>query len=276
MKYTMIGLVVAGVWYSASASTHSASHVARAAGGTKHEQAQDRWNWHGRVAAGRTVAIHGVNGDVSAEPASGNEVEVTADKHGRRSDPDDVRIEVVEHDGGVTICALYPNSRGRQTSCGVNGANNNNVNNNDVQVDFVVRVPRGVHFEGNTVNGDVEATNLDGNVEINTVNGGAQLETSGGEAHATTVNGSVTATVRALGTANMKFETVNGGITVTLPQGLSADLDAETVNGSITSDFPISVQGRLSPRHLLGRIGQGGRQLEMETVNGSIRIRQLP
>lgn len=273
MKYTMIGLVAAGVWYSASASHAPVAHAS--GGATKHQQ-EDRWNWHGRVAAGKTVSIHGVNGDVSAEPASGSEVEVTADKHGRRSDPDEVRIVVVEHDGGVTICALYPNSSSRENRCDADGSHNNNVHNNDVQVDFTVRVPRGVHFDGNTVNGDVEATNLDGNVDITTVNGGAQLETSGGEAHATTVNGSVNATVRALGSHNLKFETVNGGITVALPAGLSADLDAETVNGSITSDFPISVQGRLSPRHLMGRIGQGGRQLDMETVNGSIRIRQIP
>ena len=270
MKYTMIGLVAAGVWYSASAS-HA---PARASADAPKQQQQDHWNWSGRLAAGKTISIDGINGDISAEPATGNEVIVTAEKHGRRSDPSDVRIVVAEYDGGVRICAIYPSSR--EGRCDADGSHNNNIRNNDVQVDFTVKVPRGVHFEGQTVNGDVEATNLDGNVDITTVNGGAQLETSGGEAHAETVNGSVNATVRAIGSHNMKFQTVNGGITVTLPAGLSADLDAETVNGSITSDFPVSVQGRLSPRHLQGRIGQGGRQLDMETVNGSIRIRQVP
>jgi len=277
MKYTLAGLAVAAVWYGVSVNRSNTESLAgladqRATGGTQ----QERWTWRGRVAAGRTIAIHGVNGDVSAEPATGNEVEITADKHGRRSDPDEVRIEVVEHDGGATICVLYPNSRSRQNTCSADGIHNNNTRNNDVEVDFVVRVPRGVHFEGNTVNGDAEAMNLDGDVDISTVNGSARLETGGGEAHAATVNGSVNAVVRALGSRPMKFETVNGGITVTLPAGLNADLDAETVNGSITSDFPIQVQGRMNPRRLAGRIGQGGRPLELETVNGSIRIRQVP
>jgi hypothetical protein len=279
MKFTLVGLVVAAVWYgvsdgrSSSASLAGRSEVARGSGAATR---QERWSWKGRIAAGRTIAIHGINGDVSAEPASGTEVEVLADKHGRRNEPEEIRMEVVEHDGGVTICALYPSSRSREATCSSEGMQHSNVRNNDVQVDFVVRVPRGVHFEGNTVNGDVEAMNLDGDVDVSTVNGGARLETNGGEARASSVNGGVTAVVRALGERGLKFSTVNGGITVTLPAGLSVDLDAETVNGSITSDFPISVQGRMTPRKLAGRIGQGGRMLDLETVNGSIRIRQLP
>lgn len=283
MKYTLVGLAFAAVWYGVSTGHSSSSHRANFAeravarhsegsGGAK----QERWTWKGRLQAGRTIAIHGVNGDVSAEPSSGTEVEVVAEKHGRRYDPEEVRIEVLEHDDGVTICALYPSSRSRSNTCAADGIHNNNVRNNDVQVDFVVKVPRGVHFDGNTVNGDVEALNLDGNVAVATVNGGARLETNGGEAKASTVNGSVNAVVRSLGERGLKFNTVNGSINLTLPTGLNVDLDAETVNGSITSDFPISIQGRMNPRHLAGRIGQGGRMLELETVNGSIRIRQLP
>ncbi|MFI5008320.1 MAG: hypothetical protein ACHQKZ_12810, partial [Solirubrobacterales bacterium] len=63
------------------------------------------FRWQGRVAAGAAVEIKGVNGGIDAEPASGNEVEVTAVKRARRSNPDEVEIKVVEHAGGVTICA---------------------------------------------------------------------------------------------------------------------------------------------------------------------------
>src|SRR5215218_7493475 len=47
------------------------------------------------LAAGRTLEIRGVNGAVSAEPAAGGEFEVVAVKRSRRSDPDEVRVEVV-------------------------------------------------------------------------------------------------------------------------------------------------------------------------------------
>lgn len=266
MKYGILGLVVAATYYGVGPATHH--HATASAGGTRQGQ---EWSWSGRVAAGRTLEVRGVNGVISAQAASGDRVEVRASKHGRRQDPDDVRIEVLEHDGGVTICAVYP---GRNNRC-ERGGGHMNVRDNDVEVDFTVRVPRGVRFEGNTVNGDVEAMSLDGPVELNTVNGGVRLETASGDAEAHTVNGSIMATVRAVGDQALRFETVNGGITLALPGSLDADLDAETVNGSIDSDFPIQVQGRMNPRELHGRIGSGGRSLQLETVNGSIRLRRL-
>jgi len=261
MNYAMVGAVAAAAWLGGATAGHA--------------QDQDRWTWSGRLAAGKTLEIRGINGGISAEPARGEVIEVVAEKHGRRSDPEDVRIEVVEHDEGVTICAVYPGSRTRPNTC-ERGGGRSNTRNNDVEVEFAVRVPRGVAFEGHNVNGDVDAIGLDGPVTLNTVNGSVRLETNSGDAEANTVNGGVNAVIRAIGTRSLRFRTVNGGITVSLPAGINADLEARTVNGSINTDFPVQVIGRMSPRHLTGRIGQGGRTLDLETVNGSIRLRTLP
>jgi DUF4097 and DUF4098 domain-containing protein YvlB len=89
------------------------------------------------------------------------------------------------------------------------------------------------------------------------------------------VNGSVDATIgRNDWDGSLDLETVNGGVTLRVPAGLNADLRASTVNGSVTTDFPVTVQGAMSPRQLRGRIGNGGRTLELKTVNGSIEIRK--
>src|SRR5689334_17175094 len=88
--------------------------------------AQD-FRWHGLVAQGQAIEVKGVNGDVRAEPSGSNEVEVTAEKRGRRDDPESVRIEVVPHAGGVTICAVYPSRPGaapNQCQPGDGGRNN--------------------------------------------------------------------------------------------------------------------------------------------------------
>lgn len=237
-------------------------------------QAQDanHWSWHGAVAQGKTVEIRGVNGSIRAEASSGPEVEVSADKHGRDDDPATVRIEVVPHEGGVTICAVYP---GRSNECRPGGGHMS-VHDNDVQVEFVARIPAGVAFDGNNVNGRVEASGLMARTDISTVNGGVTLETSSGEASAETVNGGIRATVRGAGQGRLSFTTVNGSVDLSLATGLSADFSAETVNGSIESDFPITLTGRINPRHIEGRIGQGGRILRLRTVNGSIRVHSLP
>src|SRR5688572_33443188 len=79
--------------------------------------AQD-FTWSGNIAQGRAIEIKGVNGDVRAEPSGSNQVEVVAVKSARRDDPASVRIQVVPHEGGVTICAVYPSREGaRPNEC---------------------------------------------------------------------------------------------------------------------------------------------------------------
>src|SRR5213595_1438133 len=116
--------------------------------------AQGEFHWKGQVAAGKTIEIKGVNGDIDAVAGSG-EVEVTAVKHAHRSDPDEVKIQVVQHEDGVTICAVYPSDGDRENSCDAGDGGHMNVRDNDVTVDFTVRVPAVVRFVGKTVNGEV-------------------------------------------------------------------------------------------------------------------------
>lgn len=226
------------------------------------------------LAAGRTLEIRGINGGVSAEPAAGGEFEVVATKRARRSDPDEVRIEVVRHAEGVLICAVYPNPGGEPNTCEPNGSRSH-VHDNDVTVNFTVRVPAGVNFNGRTVNGEVRARDLGADVDAKTVNGAISVSTAG-YARAQTVNGSITAALgRADWPAGIDFKTVNGTIDLTLPASLSARVEAKTLNGEITTDFPLTVTGSFSRRRLSGTIGAGGeRQLNLETVNGSVQIRR--
>jgi DUF4097 and DUF4098 domain-containing protein YvlB len=71
----------------------------------------------------------------------------------------------------------------------------------------------------------------------------------------------------------LSFNTVNGSITVSLPPGVNTEVSAATVNGSMNTDFPLTIKGRFSMKNMHGTIGSGGRELEMETVNGSIRLK---
>ena len=79
-------------------------------------------------------------------------------------------------------------------------------------------------------------------------------------------------TILALGGALTAF--VPGAPRLDLPPDLSADVRATTVNGEISTDFPMTIAGRVSHRHVAGTIGSGGRQLDLQTVNGSVRLRR--
>lgn len=235
--------------------------------------AQD-FRWHGEIAKGRTLEVRGINGPIHATRASGAEAEVTASKRARKSDPASVEIRMVQDGGNIIVCAVYPSRKGRSSEGCRSGGSDNDMSNNDVEVTFEVRVPAGVVFEGATVNGDVTARDLAGDASLTSVNGDIDVET-GGVASGTTVNGSITAKLgRTDWNRTLKFTTVNGGITVQLPGDASTDVEASTVNGSVDSDFPILVRGRMNSASLRGKIGEGGRGLDLTTVNGSIRLQK--
>lgn len=236
---------------------------------------QDEFRWHGQIPSGKVLEIKDVNGSVHAELSSDGEAEVTAIKRGRRSNPKEVEIKVVEHNDGITICAVYPsNNRAEPNECRPGEGGRMNTRNNDVSVEFSVRVPSGVNFIGRTVNGQVEATSLKGDVEAHTVNGNVHISTSG-YGRGKTVNGSINASMgMANWTNSLELETVNGSITVTLPTEINTRFRAETVNGNISTDFPLTIQGKLNPKHIEGTIGSGGRELTLKTVNGSVELRR--
>jgi Toastrack DUF4097 len=277
-------------FFSASAAGISANEMACA--DPVHQTADAReFRWSGRLAQGKVIEIKGLNGDISADAAPSGEVEVVAYKHGRRSDANTVNIKVVEHEGGVTICAVYPtDDPNRTTSCEPGRAKGEvrekeernlsatvGVRNNDVQVDFRIKVPAGVNFVGRTINGEISATSLASNVVTHTVNGSIKISTSG-YAEAKTVNGEISAT---LGSANwagsLEFKTINGEINLELPAATSAGVQASTFNGEITSDFNLTMLGKFSRKEVngtIGNAGDGGRALVLKTLNGSINLRR--
>ena len=233
---------------------------------------QNDFQWQGRVAAGRAIEINGIFGNIRAEATSGSEVEVIANKHSRRSNPDEVQIRVLNHDGGVTICAVYPRGDpGEPNDCHPGGGNSH-THNNDVRVDFTVRVPSDVRLVARTVDGDVDAESLNGEVEACSVLGNIRISTAG-YARAKTVTGSITA---SLGDANwpgqIAFETITGEISVKLPANLNTEVHAESTVGNISTEFPLTVQGSLNRQAMNGTIGNGGRKLVLKTISGPIRL----
>src|SRR3954447_11862375 len=86
--------------------------------------AQNDFNWHGLVLSGQTLEVRGINGEIRAVAGSpgSTEATVTATKTARRSNPADVKVEVVQHAGGVLVCAVYPSADGKPANtCDVSG-----------------------------------------------------------------------------------------------------------------------------------------------------------
>lgn len=234
----------------------------------------DAFRFSGALAAGRTVHIHNINGEITVTRGTGDGLEIRAEKRWRRGDPEDVRIvQVAGANGDVIVCALWNDAE--CTEDGIRSRRRGSWNDrNDVAVEFTLRVPDGVHVDLNTVNGGVTAEGLTGLVDASTVNGSITARSTGGPVHAKTVNGSIRATMGAMGRDDLRYETVNGAITLELPADANAELDLSTVNGGVSTDFPVAVQGSISRKRLRGTVGDGGRLLQASTVNGGITLKR--
>lgn len=227
-------------------------------------------DWEGLIDLGDAIEIKGVNGRIEAFPTNGQSVRVTTTKRGLADDPALVRLEVVTHPGGVTICAVYPSPPGEPPNeCAPGLAGRMNVENNDVEVDFTVLVPEGVDFVARDVNGPVRAEGLLSDSYVYTVNGDATVATSGlGEAM--TVNGSVWGSLSLTSwDGEITFATVNGNVTVELPAAVNAHITSSTVNGTLSSEFGGTQSG---PGAISETLGTGGGRLILSAVNGNVRL----
>jgi len=250
------------------------------AAATASAQSVNDFRWTGDLAPGKTIEIKNVNGSIRAELASGNQVEVVATKRARRSDPAMVHLEVVPQDGNVTICAVYPTPasgrRSEPNECRPGSEGRMNTDNNDVNVEFTIRLPQGVRLAARTVNGGVDVRMVRSDILVRSVNGKLSISTSGA-ADASTVNGSIDASVGTrAGSGPLGFTTVNGSITLALAKDADVKLHASKTNGRVSSDVPLLMRTVSSQnRHIEGTLGAGSRELRLQTVNGSIFLRPV-
>lgn len=238
------------------------------------------FQWSGSVPAGQWVRVKNFNGRISVRAGSGDRVEITGVKSSRRGEAPDVRIEATPTPGGgILVCAFWTET----ATCDEDSYESSRSDrrgtrrHDDISVEFTVTLPVGVNVGASSINGGIDVQGATGEVRASTVNGEVRAVSNGGPVNASTVNGSVFARMRTLpGDGELRFTTVNGSIEVELPARLDADVEMRTVNGGFRTDFPMTLSGRISPRHLRATIGQGGRELHLKTVNGSIELRKAP
>lgn len=255
---------------------------------------QEDFRWSGRIARGDEIQISGLVGDVRAEPASGDQVEVVGRRVG--DDADQVRIEVVQTDDGVAICTIYPraersarrrdddNERRRSARgdnpCDNHGSGTLNVDADEARIDFTVRVPAGVRFAARTVQGDIDAASLRSPVDAASVSGNVRVSTTG-TARAATVSGDVEATFGQTDGEELSFASVSGDVVVRLTGDVGARVELNTLSGDIHSDFQLRMHGQDDDngglnirvgRQASGTIGRGGPELTLNTVSGDIRL----
>ena len=156
-----------------------------------------------------------------------------------------------------------------------------------VKMDFKVHVPRDIDIKVKTVNeGRVVVRNVNGNFAVRNVNGDIEMDNVAGSGTARTVNGPVIVSFRQNPRENSDFKTVNGNVELRFAHDLSADFRFKTFNGGIYSDFPVTAMpvhaiqeerrgGKMvyrADRFTAARVNAGGPEIQIENLNGDIRI----
>ena len=214
---------------------------------------------------GGRFSISNVNGSITVTGASGNSVEIIAIKKAdNQKDLDEIEIEISHSANEIEIETELGDSDGwfRNSTSG--------------QVRYEIIVPDSTELDSvETVNGDVTVSGVSGNVTAESVNGDLDISDLVGDVSLSTVNGSVNAAfAKCEGEQSIKTETVNGRVTISLPESSDVQITADTLNGGINGrDFGLDTDKGFVGSDLNGKIGSGSARLNIDTVNGSIKIR---
>jgi DUF4097 and DUF4098 domain-containing protein YvlB len=237
----------------------------------------------------KTVTIDNVFGSITVSGSKADEVRLEASKSLRADSQADllkaereVKLNMAEKDNRLDIYVDGPfRCRGGSVDC--------SERDYVATYDFALQVPEQTSLILKTVNdGDILVKNVKGDFTIRNVNGHIELQDIAGPVNCRTVNGRIRAAFSADPAAACTFVTVNGDLEVRCSSKLAADLQVKTLNGEIYTDYPDTTylpshpqaehsqhNGRYVYRSnsFQGvRIGAGGPEIRMETLNGDIVI----
>lgn len=241
--------------------------VALLASGSLYASATEEETFSFKLNEGGRFSISNVNGSITVTGGSGDSVEIIAIKKAdNQKDLDGIEIEISHSADEVVVETELGKSKGWFS-----------YNNNSGSVKYDVIVPAGTVLDSvETVNGDVNISGVSGKVVGETVNGDLEVNDLAGDVELSTVNGGIDAEFTRLeGEQRVKMETVNGRVTVNLPANADVEIGADTLNGGIdASDFSLKTDKGFVGSDLSGKIGNGSARLNIDTVNGAIKIRR--
>ena len=249
---------------------------------------------HFRGPAPGRLEIRDATGAVSVEAYDGQDVEMVVEKTILADNKEDMlaaqrEVQLETTDNASTVGAIV-----RYRDQGVCGDGQSESRHSwwpphySVRYDFTIRIPRDALLDLCTINrGDVRVSGTRGNFKIRSVNGRITMSDVAGSGSAVTVNGPVAASFVRAPQSDSTFKTVNGEVSITVPDGASANLRMRTFNGGLFSDFTVVPQstpnvvtlhkeGSMSMYRTSGfttvRIGNGGPEWTLESLNGDVRV----
>jgi len=155
---------------------------------------------------------------------------------------------------------------GKVTLTNIGGAVNARSGSGAIRADEIAGA-----FEARTGSGSVRLTQVaPGDVVVRTGSGSSVLHGVVGALRVRAGSGRIEIDGQQDGPWNI--DTGSGSVRIKLPDDAAFELDAQTGSGGITVDHPLTIQGKISKKHMRGNVRGGGDLLTIETGSGGIRI----
>jgi len=217
-------------------------------------------------ASGR-IELSNINGDVRITAWDQNQVKVDAIK--RAEDQDDLKsmeIRVDSRPDSLSIETKYHQNNDESWSRG---------RHHGGAVEYTLTVPRNARLdEIKLINGALHIAGINGEVHASCINGKLTATGLGSRAALQTINGPLEASFDRLEKSAIELSSVNGPVRLTLPSDVKAHIEATTVHGGIDNNFGLHVNNHRWVGHdLTGELGNGGADIHLRNVNGTVEIR---
>ncbi|MBY0494017.1 MAG: hypothetical protein K2Y23_07360 [Cyanobacteria bacterium] len=231
-------------------------------------KATDTWSRTYKLGDKQRFELINVNGRITAEPTDGAEVIVEGKRTAKAMSDEKARevlaqLEIREEAGDSSVRV---ESRPPRRA--------------DHEIEWTVKVPKGVVVDLRTINGGVRMNNLSNEIHARTTNGGVKgIGINASIFEGSAVNGGVELALSAPLEASdsIEMETVNGGIELDLPSESKATIAARCVNGGVrVENLDLNKETQQNEfdkrRRLNGTMNGGGAKVNLSTTNGGVRI----
>jgi beta-lactamase regulating signal transducer with metallopeptidase domain len=198
----------------------------------------EEFHWAARMHEHQMIEVHLGRGSIQILPSMDDTVRVQA----RTDRPHESEIQAVSTSTGVKFCNIVTTAPESSNYCEP-GQDTPRIQEDQPATQFVIYVPAGLHFNGNTIVGDITAERP---------------------------------------SADSDMATIDGNITLELAPEEGANFNGNVIEGAIDSDFPLNDNtptlpsgdrpAITAPRIVHAIIGSGGPHLSATVINGNIRL----
>lgn len=216
-----------------------------------------------KLSPGGTLRLKSFSGRVNITATDADEVVVDAVRRGSRDRLDHIKLDIRNDASGV-----YIEANKRASSSWFS-------NNNVVETDFDIKVPRKTNIDVKVFSAVVNTDGVEGRHTVGAFSSRVTLLNVTGPVKAHTFSGSVEIQAKNWQPdQNIDVDTFSGNVTLRVPESAAGLVSFNSFSGYLNSEIPLTFRNgrRTNLKAELGANASNGGNLRFKTFSGSVRI----